>query len=100
MIAFETDPSVNGATIKVIGVGGGGGNAVNRMIEAKIEGQEVTAFVEEEAPTVDIMTALKESIKQAQRKPMVKATGKAKQEEEEEAEEEARPKKTRKRKAS
>ena len=74
-------------------------DALREIIEAKIEGKEVTAFVEEEAPTVDIMTALKESIKQAQRKPMVKATGKAKQEEAEE-EEEARPKKTRKRKAS
>ena len=73
-------------------------DALREIIEAKIEGKEVTAFVEEEAPTVDIMTALKESIKQAQRKPMVKATGKAKQEEAEE--EEARPKKTRKRKAS
>jgi len=28
------------ATIKVVGVGGGGGNAVNRMIEAKIRGVE------------------------------------------------------------
>jgi DNA end-binding protein Ku len=74
-------------------------DALREIIEAKIEGKEVAAFVEEEAPTVDIMTALKESIKQAQRKPMVKATGKAKQVEEE-AEEEARPKKTRKRKAS
>src|SRR6185436_791609 len=73
-------------------------DALREIIEAKIEGKEVAAFVEEEAPTVDIMTALKESIKQAQRKPMVKATGKAKQEEQEE--EEARPKKTRKRKAS
>ena len=72
-------------------------DALREIIEAKIEGKEVAAFVEEEAPTVDIMTALKESIKQAQRKPMVKATGKAKQEE---AEEEAAPKKTRKRKAS
>ncbi|HEU4391732.1 MAG TPA: cell division protein FtsZ [Blastocatellia bacterium] len=38
MISYETDPSLNGASIKVIGVGGGGGNAVNRMIEAGIEG--------------------------------------------------------------
>ena len=30
----------NGAVIKVIGVGGGGGNAVERMIEAKVEGVE------------------------------------------------------------
>ena len=28
------------ATIKVIGIGGGGGNAVNRMIDAKIRGVE------------------------------------------------------------
>src|SRR5580692_11467973 len=31
----------NGAKIKVIGVGGGGGNAVNRMIAAKLEGVEL-----------------------------------------------------------
>jgi cell division protein FtsZ len=30
----------HGANIKVIGVGGGGGNAVNRMIAAKVEGVE------------------------------------------------------------
>src|SRR2546426_10564238 len=30
----------NNAKIKVIGVGGGGGNAVNRMINAKVEGVE------------------------------------------------------------
>src|SRR5712692_4732966 len=29
-----------GATIKVIGVGGGGGNAINRMIAANLEGVE------------------------------------------------------------
>jgi cell division protein FtsZ len=32
-----------GAKIKVIGVGGGGGNAVNRMIAAKLEGVEFMA---------------------------------------------------------
>src|ERR1700743_1183704 len=32
-----------GARIKVIGVGGGGGNAVNRMIQAKMEGVEFIA---------------------------------------------------------
>lgn len=30
----------HGAKIRVIGVGGGGGNAVNRMIAAKLEGVE------------------------------------------------------------
>jgi cell division protein FtsZ len=38
MITFELEPSINGANIKVIGIGGGGGNAINRMIEAGIEG--------------------------------------------------------------
>ena len=71
--------------------------ALKEIIEAKIEGKEVAGFVEEEQPTVDIMTALKESIKQAQRKPMVKATGKTKKQEEAE---EAKPKKARKSKAS
>ncbi len=35
-----SDESRQGAKIKVIGVGGGGGNAVNRMIAAKLEGVE------------------------------------------------------------
>jgi cell division protein FtsZ len=34
---------MRGAKIKVIGVGGGGGNAVNRMIEAQVEGVEFIA---------------------------------------------------------
>ncbi len=39
LITFdEPIQAVNGANIKVIGIGGGGGNAVNRMIEAGIEG--------------------------------------------------------------
>jgi cell division protein FtsZ len=37
------DESVRGAHIKVIGVGGGGGNAVNRMIQARMEGVEFIA---------------------------------------------------------
>ncbi len=36
-IQFHEDPR-NNAKIKVVGVGGGGGNAVNRMIEADVEG--------------------------------------------------------------
>jgi cell division protein FtsZ len=35
-----SDELRHGAKIKVIGVGGGGGNAVNRMISAKLEGVE------------------------------------------------------------
>jgi len=38
-----TDDHQQGARIKVIGVGGGGSNAVNRMIRAKVEGVEFVA---------------------------------------------------------
>jgi len=41
-ISFNEDP-LNDAKIKVIGVGGGGGNAVNRMIDAGVEGIEFIA---------------------------------------------------------
>lgn len=37
---FLDEPPITGARIKVVGVGGGGGNAVNRMIEAGIKGVE------------------------------------------------------------
>jgi cell division protein FtsZ len=37
------EETVRGARIKVIGVGGGGGNAVNRMIQARMEGVEFIA---------------------------------------------------------
>jgi cell division protein FtsZ len=37
---FIDEPPITGARIKVIGVGGGGGNAVNRMIEAGVKGVE------------------------------------------------------------
>jgi cell division protein FtsZ len=39
-IFIDDDPPINGARIKVIGIGGGGGNAVNRMIDCGIEGIE------------------------------------------------------------
>jgi cell division protein FtsZ len=39
-IYIDDDPPITGAHIKVIGIGGGGGNAVNRMIESGIEGIE------------------------------------------------------------
>lgn len=35
---FVDEPPTSGAVIKVVGVGGGGGNAVNHMIDARIEG--------------------------------------------------------------
>ena len=37
---FLDEPPATGAKIKVIGVGGGGGNAVNRMIEAGVQNVE------------------------------------------------------------
>src|SRR5881409_2626884 len=39
-IFIDDDPPITGARIKVVGVGGGGGNAVNRMIDTGIEGIE------------------------------------------------------------
>ena len=41
-VSFSEEPT-NGAKIKVFGVGGGGCNAVNRMIRAKVEGVEFIA---------------------------------------------------------
>ena len=43
-MAFSFDAaSVQGAVIKVIGVGGGGGNAINRMIDEGVAGVEFIA---------------------------------------------------------
>lgn len=42
-LKFHLVEESSGANIKVIGVGGGGGNAVNRMIETRIEGVEFIA---------------------------------------------------------
>lgn len=42
MLQFETEHDAS-AVIKVIGVGGGGGNAVNRMIEAGLKGVDFIA---------------------------------------------------------
>lgn len=37
---YVDEPPITGAHIKVVGVGGGGGNAVNRMIDAGVQGVE------------------------------------------------------------
>lgn len=55
--------------------------ALKEIIDAKIEGKEIVTVSEEEPETVDIMTALKESI-EAAKKPMKKAKGGAKEKEE------------------
>src|SRR5215813_14407141 len=34
----ESEQPISGASIKVVGIGGGGGNAINRMIEAGVQG--------------------------------------------------------------
>ena len=39
-----TNPSLNVCKIKVIGVGGGGNNAVNRMLDENIQGAEFIAI--------------------------------------------------------
>ena len=39
-LRLRLEDSHDGARIKVIGVGGGGGNAVNRMVRAGLEGVE------------------------------------------------------------
>ncbi len=44
MPAEEAHPTPNGAKIKVVGVGGCGGNALNRMIAAGLEGVEFIAI--------------------------------------------------------
>ena len=43
MFMFDEKPSNRGARLKVFGVGGGGGNALNTMIAAGLEGIEFIA---------------------------------------------------------
>ena len=43
-MAFQFDDEfMDGAQIKVVGVGGGGGNAVDRMVRSGVAGVEVVA---------------------------------------------------------
>ncbi|MGE0772103.1 MAG: Ku protein [Cyclobacteriaceae bacterium] len=53
-------------------------DALKEIIDAKIAGKEIVTVEEEEPKVVDIMTALKESIEKAKKKPMEKAKGSAK----------------------
>jgi len=50
-------------------------DALKSIIDAKIAGKEIVTVAEEEPKVIDIMTALKESIEQAKKKPMEKAKG-------------------------
>src|SRR6266850_1643868 len=47
--------------------------ALKNLIESKIKGKKVVEFEVEEVPRLDIMSALKKSLQQSGRKPMVKA---------------------------
>jgi DNA end-binding protein Ku len=52
--------------------------ALKNLIESKIKGNKVAEFEVEELPRLDIMSALKKSLQQSGRKPMVKAAPAAK----------------------
>jgi len=52
--------------------------ALKTLIESKIKGNKVVEFEVEELPRLDIMSALKKSLQQSGRKPMVKAAPAAK----------------------
>jgi DNA end-binding protein Ku len=47
--------------------------ALKKLIESKIKGKKTVEFEVEELPRLDIMSALKQSLQQSGRKPMVKA---------------------------
>jgi len=57
-VAFSEE-ALDGARIKVIGVGGGGCNAVNRMIRAKVEGVEFIAANTDAQALKETLTANK-----------------------------------------
>jgi cell division protein FtsZ len=44
MIEFDEKPGLIGTNIKIIGVGGGGGNAINTMIQNNLFGVEFIAM--------------------------------------------------------
>jgi DNA end-binding protein Ku len=47
--------------------------ALKKLIDSKIKGKKTVEFEVEELPRLDIMSALKKSLQQSSRKPMVKA---------------------------
>jgi DNA end-binding protein Ku len=71
--------------------------ALKKLIESKIKGKKVVEFEVEELPRLDIMSALKKSLQQSSRKPMVKAATAAKKKPQITL---VKPKAARKRKAS
>jgi non-homologous end joining protein Ku len=47
--------------------------ALKKLIDSKIKGNKIAEFEVEELPRLDIMSALKKSLQQSNRKPMIKA---------------------------
>jgi DNA end-binding protein Ku len=77
--------------------------ALKNLIESKIKGKKTVEFEVEELPRLDIMSALKKSLQQSSRKPMVKAESTAKKKPQitlVKSDSTAKPKAARKRKAS
>jgi DNA end-binding protein Ku len=75
--------------------------ALRSLIDSKIKGKKVVEFEVEELPRLDIMSALKKSLQQSNRKPMVKAApAAAKKKSLTLVKAEAKPKAVKRRKAS
>lgn len=74
--------------------------ALRKLIDSKIKGKKVVEFEVEELPRLDIMSALKKSLQQSSRKPMVKATPAAKKKSLTLVKTVAKPKAVKRRKAS
>ena len=77
--------------------------ALKNLIESKIKGKKTVEFEVEELPRLDIMSALKKSLQQSSRKPMVKAESTAKKKPQitlVKSDSTAKPKAAKKRKAS
>ena len=75
--------------------------ALKKLIDSKIKGKKVVEFEVEELPRLDIMSALKKSLQQSNRKPMVKAApAAAKKKSLTLVKAEAKPKAVKRRKAS
>ena len=75
--------------------------ALKKLIDSKIKGKKTVEFEQvEEIPRLDIMSALKKSLQQSNRKPMVKAASTAKKKPQITLVSEAKPKAVKRRKAS
>ena len=55
-LMHDEEMDENVTTIKVVGVGGGGGNAVNRMVADGVQGVEFIAFNRSEEHTSELQS--------------------------------------------